>query len=156
MSAEAVSMGRNNSWPVNTMHHHRKHREITKDQLTHIEEKMKAQGEDTSNLYTIIDSFEQLDTNQDGKLSSSEMKTGAEQYGYQWPKRPHHSEPPSEQTITKQQKTYQCSTQPSDSRSGTACSDNKNALLKQMVESFKQTDANISDEVSSSTISIAA
>lgn len=64
----------------------RKPPEMTLDKLSEMKEKLQADGKDTSNLDKTIDHFDQLDRNQDGKLSFEEMRDGAEQYGIQLPK----------------------------------------------------------------------
>lgn len=62
--------------------------ELTKDQLTQLDQKLKSEGKDTSNLDKIVSNFDQLDTNSDGKVSMDELKTGASQYGINAPQGP--------------------------------------------------------------------
>src|SRR5262249_1855901 len=73
---------------------HRHHPPMTKDQLTQLDNTLKADGKHTSALDKILAKFDQMDTDGDGKLSRDEMKAGAEKLGIQWPQRPPKGEPP--------------------------------------------------------------
>jgi hypothetical protein len=71
--------------------HHRGHHkppDMSKDDLTKLDTQMKADGQDTSNLDKIISNFDTLDTSKDGKVSMSELKTGADALGIQLPQGP--------------------------------------------------------------------
>ncbi|MBY0403493.1 MAG: hypothetical protein K2X66_06310 [Cyanobacteria bacterium] len=61
---------------------------LSKDQLTKLDEKLKAKGLDTKNLDKIIKNFDSLDADKSGKVSLSEIKGGAKQLGIDVPQGP--------------------------------------------------------------------
>jgi len=72
--------------------------ELTKDQLNQMDQKLKSEGKDTSNLDKMISNFDKLDTDGNGKVSMNELKTNASQYGINLPQggghhRGHHGGP---------------------------------------------------------------
>lgn len=83
MSISATSSS-GSSWGMGSVQ--RKPPELTKDQLTQLDQQLKSAGKDTSNLDKVISNFDKLDTSKDGKLSMDELKTGAAQAGIQMPK----------------------------------------------------------------------
>ena len=82
------------SWGMGALQGRKKPPELTKDQLTQLETKLKSEGKDTSNLDKIISNFDKLDTNGDSKISVDELKSGASQYGINLPKHGHRGHPP--------------------------------------------------------------
>ena len=74
-------------------------KDLNKDDLTKLQQKLKSEGKDTSNLDKIISNFDKLDTDKDGKVSIDELKKGAEQYNIKLPSgHRHHHHKPTEQT----------------------------------------------------------
>lgn len=90
MSISSVSAGGPSPWGVAGAGRQRppKPPDLTKEQFSQIKEKLQTDGKDTSNIDKILANFDQLDADQDGKISRKEMKAGADQFGIELPKRP--------------------------------------------------------------------
>lgn len=127
MSVSSVSGG-SSGWGMNAMQQRMKPPDLTQDQFSQIKEKLKTEGKDTSNLDKIIDNFDALDTDQDGKISKAEMDSGAEQFGIELPKR-HDGPPPGGPPP---------GFQLSDGTDST--SDNSTTFLSQLLKNFSQSD----------------
>ena len=85
MSISATSSS-GSGWGMMAASQRRQPPELTKDQLNQLDQKLKSEGKDTSNLDKVIANFSSLDSNGDGKVSMNELKTGASQYGINLPK----------------------------------------------------------------------
>lgn len=85
MSISSTSLGGGSGWAMSAMRQRKQPPDMTKDQLTQIEQKMKANGKNTANLDKMISNFDQLDANQDGKVGMDELKAGAEKLGIELP-----------------------------------------------------------------------
>lgn len=66
-------------------HHHRGPKEMTKDDLSAMEQSISQNGGSTDGLDQIIQNFDSADANKDGKLSFDEMKTYADANGISLP-----------------------------------------------------------------------
>ena len=135
MSVSSTSSGGPN-WNFNAVGGQRPPKEMSKDQLTQLDQQLKSEGKDTSHLDKIIDNFDKLDTNGDGKLSMSELKANAGQYGIQLPKGHHHHHHGggAEGVQSAQNPIQNTDTLLSPDASGSQGS--SNALLNQMVQNF--------------------
>jgi hypothetical protein len=121
--------------------------DLTKDQFSQIKEKLTSEGKDTSNLDKIIENFDALDTDKDGKISKTEMESGAEQFGIELPKGP--PDPPPGGPPP----GFQMTDKTSDSDS---TSDSLKTLLDELVKSFNKSDPDSSTASWLSSIDTAA
>jgi Ca2+-binding EF-hand superfamily protein len=119
------------------MQQRKKPPDMTKDQLTEMQGKLKAEGKDTSNLDKIVASFDQLDTNQDGKVGMEELKAGAAELGIELPEPRHGGKPPD---LTKDQLSKISEKLKADGK------DTSN--LDKLISSFDQLDTNQDGKVS--------
>lgn len=163
MSIQATSMGGGASWHINSMQKRPKPPDMTKDQLTQLEQKMKADGKDTSNLDKIIQNFDQLDTTKDGKVSMDEVKSGASQFGIQVPDGPPHGEGGAHGTFGQKPPPQNFGPPPglisndsNDSSDETSSSNSANSLLKKMLQSFLQSDPSVLGQTIFSNVNVAA
>lgn len=137
MSITSTSMGGASSWAINGMQQRKKPPDMTKDQLTEMQGKLKAEGKDTSNLDKIVSNFDQLDTNQDGKVGMEELKAGAADLGIELPEPRHGGKPPD---LTKDQLSQISEKLKADGK------DTGN--LDKLISSFDQLDTNQDGKVS--------
>lgn len=137
MSITSASMGGASSWAVNGMQQRKKPPDMTKDQLTEMQGKLKADGKDTSTLDKIVSSFDQLDTNQDGKVGMEELKAGAADLGIELSEPKHGRKPPE---LTKDQLSQISEKLKADGKD----TDN----LDKLISSFDQLDTNQDGKVS--------
>ncbi len=125
---------------------------LTKDQLTKIADKLKADGKDTTDLSKIVNNFDKLDTDGDGKMSFGELQSGADSIGVKihgTNAHKHFGPPPA---------LMQDVAGSDASDSTTATGSVKNQLLSQKIQSYLMSDPSSTDAESSATsgLSIAA
>ncbi len=174
MSIQATSLSGSSGLNYSGIQNRANPPDFTKDQLVQLEQKLKSKGKDTSNLDKIIQNFSQLDTNQNGKLSLDELKSGAQQYGIKLP-RGHHNHHHGGGDFQGSQSAQ--NTQPfvggpppgllsndpngdgdTDGQSSTTTTGqtNTNSYMNQLLQSFIQTNPDSLDTSNSSTVNIAA
>lgn len=162
MSIQATSMGgANASWGAQSAQRmHRKPPDMSKDDLVAMQEKMKADGKDTSNLDKIIANFDGLDSDKSGKVSMDEVKSGAEKYGIELPKGPPRGEGPPPGGWGPPpgllQGSDDSSTTATDETSDSASAELKklNTLLEQLLKQFSKTDSTSTSQEQSSSTSV--
>ena len=165
MSIQATSLGGVNWGAQGTQRMHRKAPDMSKDDLVAMQEKMKADGKDTTNLDKIIANFDDLDSDKSGKVSIDEVKSGSEKFGIELPKGPPRGEGPppggwGPPPGLLQGSSEDSSTIATDETSDSATTQLKklNALLEQLLKQFSKTDSkkDTEEQSFSSSINIAA
>jgi hypothetical protein len=128
---------------------------MSKDDLTKLDQKLKSEGKDTTNLDKIIDNFDKLDTDGNGTVSMGELQSGAQTYGIQIPQHHggghHHgggggvSQAQSDSLISMDFTNTQ------DPTSASSTSSVSNSILDQILQSFGMSDPSNAPQQSIST-----
>lgn len=137
MSITSTSMGGASNWAVNAMQQRKKPPDMTKDQLTEMQGKLKSEGKDTTNLDKILSNFDQLDANQDGTVGMEELQSGAADLGIELPEPKHGGKPPD---LTKDQLSQISEKLKADGKD--------TANLDKLISSFDELDTNQDGKVS--------
>jgi hypothetical protein len=159
MSISSTSLGGSSGWNIGVMRQRMQPPDLTKDQFSKMKEKMQSDGKDTTNLDKILTNFDQIDTDQDRKISKIEMESGAEQFGIELPKGPPGPPPPDGQASDAGQGGAFMGGPPPgmsflDGTNNT--SENSNALLQELLKRFSSADPNASVSSLLSSIDTAA
>jgi hypothetical protein len=157
--------------------HHHKAPELSKDDLTQMEAQMKKDGKDTTNIDKMISNFDTLDSSKDGKISMSELKSGADALGIKLPDGPPPGGqggpggpggpggaggaqqawgPPPNFQMNQSDSDSDSDSSSSSSTSSTSASDRFKAMLENMLSQFSSSNPAGSDSTTGTTTSVSA
>ena len=93
MSSISSIGGGGSAWGMQSMPP-RRPPDLGEEQFADMKTRLESEGKDTSNIDKILENFDQIDTDGDGKISRAEMEAGAEEFGIELPKGPPPGGPP--------------------------------------------------------------